>query len=387
MQDILTNPIKKGIISKVTKESFNMRRFIKKEPVLVISFAAAVISCFFIMPDREYISYIDFRVLALLFSLMSVVAGLQKSGCFEYLSQVMLKRTKTASGLCLILTLLSFFLSMFVTNDVALIMCVPFAIAALGSANQQGMIIKTVVLQTVAANLGSMAMPVGNPQNLFLFSYYNLGMGEFFSCVWPYAAISLIGIIICSLTGKRKLIDYTSEKSTAPDKKRLIIYLFLFALCLLTVVRVVNFIITAFAVLAVMLIWDRELIKKNDYCLLLTFVCFFVFSGNLGRIEKVSSFLEMVLSKNAVLCSALSSQVISNVPAAVLLAPFTKSWRGLLIGVSIGGLGTPVASLASLISLKIYANSRNSRVLDYMKVFTVYNMAGLVLLIVVSQLL
>lgn len=364
-----------------------MKSFIKKEPTFVIAGLCAVVSCFFVPPGREYISYIDFRVLALLFCLMSAVAGIQKSGFFENMSQALLSRTKSTRGISVVLVLLTFFLSMLITNDVALITLVPFAITVLTSADSSNLIIKTVVLQTVAANLGSMATPVGNPQNLFLYSTYNLGMVEFLACIFPYAAVSLVFVTVFSVLGKHADIKTAEKTCGGVDKKRLLVYVLLFVVSILTVLRLVHFGITTALTVAVLLLTDRQLLIKTDYYLLLTFVFFFVFSGNLAKIPEVSGFLEEILSKNTAVAATLTSQVISNVPAAAVLAPFTDNWQGLLAGVNIGGLGTPVASLASLISLKLYMGSEGSRAGKYLVVFTIYNIAGLALLLLLNWLI
>ena len=364
-----------------------MKSFIKKEPTFVIAGICALFSCFFVPPGREYISYIDFRVLALLFCLMSAVSGIQKSGFFENLSEALLSGVKSTRGISVVLVLLTFFLSMLITNDVALITLVPFAITVLTSAGSRKLIIKTVVLQTVAANLGSMATPVGNPQNLFLYSAYNLGMGEFLACILPYAAVSLVFVTVFSLLGKHTDVKASGKSCGEVDKRRLLIYVFLFILSILTVLRLINFWITTVVTVAVLLILDRKILIKTDYCLLMTFVFFFVFSGNLAKIPEVSGFLKEILSKNTALAGALTSQVISNVPAAAVLAPFTDNWQGLLAGVNIGGLGTPVASLASLISLKLYMGSEGSRAGKYLGVFTVYNVGGLLLLLALNWLI
>ncbi|MBQ7974764.1 MAG: citrate transporter [Clostridia bacterium] len=364
-----------------------MKSFIKKEPTFVIAGLAAVISCFFVMPDAQYISYIDFRVLVLLFCLMSAVAGIQKTGFFESLSEKLLSRAGSTRGVCLILVLLTFFSSMLITNDVALITLVPFAVTVLYGAGAKNLIIKTVVLQTVAANLGSMATPVGNPQNLFLYSRYGLNIGEFLGCILPYAAVSLVFVVLCALWGRHTAVEASGNKQTAVKRKSLTVYNLLFLLSILTVLRLVHFGVTAVVTVIVLLITDREILIKTDYCLLLTFVFFFIFSGNLGRIPAVSGFLEEFLSRNTVLAGVVTSQVISNVPAAVLLAPFTDNWQALFAGVNIGGLGTPVASLASLISLKLYMGSEESRGGKYMAVFTAYNIAGLALLLTVYRLI
>ncbi len=364
-----------------------MKSFIKKEPTFVIAGICAVISCFFVLPDARYISYIDFRVLVLLFCLMSAVSGIQKSGFFETLSETLLSGVKNTRSISVILVLLTFFSSMLITNDVALITLVPFAVTVLSGAGSRGLIIKTAVLQTVAANLGSMLTPVGNPQNLFLYSAYNLEMGEFLGCILPYGFLSLVFVTVFALAGRHTDVKPSAKSGSPVDKKRLLVYTLLFFLSILTVLRFVHYGITAAVTVVVLLIIDREIILKTDYCLLLTFVFFFVFSGNLGRIPAISRFLEGLLSGNTVLAAVLTSQIISNVPAAALLAPFTQNWQGLLAGVNIGGLGTPVASLASLISLKLYMGSEGSRVGKYLAVFTLYNIAGLVLLLLLNCLI
>ncbi len=325
----------------------------------------------------------DFHVLVLLFSLMSAVCGLQKSGIFEYLSSHLLKSTKTSKGLCFILVSFTFFLSMVVTNDVALIIIVPFTINALSKTSvPRSFKIKTIVLETIAANLGSMTTPFGNPQNLFLYSHYSFGAKDFFLSVLPYAAVSFLLLWLFTLLGKSEKITAPNKSFQKTDKERLILYSALLIVCILSVVRIIHFALAGMVTLCILIIKDKEILRKNDYCLLLTFVCFFVFSGNLGRIDAVNTFLKDVLEKSTLITSLLTSQIISNVPSAVLLAPFTSSREALLAGVNIGGLGTPVASLASLISLKLYMKSKDASVGFYLTMFTVYNLIALGILMI-----
>lgn len=359
-----------------------IKTFVKKEAVLCISALCAVVTMFLVPPSAEYIEYIDFRVLCLLFSLMGVVAGFKSVGAFKWLTYQLLRRIKNGRVLGLTLVLLPFFSSMLVTNDVALLVFVPFTMLFLSGLGCEKNIIPIIVMQTVAANLGSMATPVGNPQNLFLYSAFNLGAGEFFSVTLPLTVLSFVCLSLCTLPIMPKLLPEQSlvnEKITSG--KKFAVYAVLFVLCLLTVFRVVPYQVTTAILIVVLLIIDRKLFGEIDYMLLLTFVCFFIISENLGRVEVVREFLQALLSKSTLLTAIGASQVISNVPAAVLLSGFTDNWRELLSGVNIGGLGTPIASLASLITLKLYMNTKGAKVMQFLGVFTVANIIGLVILI------
>ena len=337
---------------------------------------------FLVPPDGEYLHYIDWRVLCLLLCLMAVVAGFKSLGAFDWLTYQLLRRIKSGRVLGVTLVLLPFFCSMLVTNDVALIVFVPFTLALLSGLGCEKAMVPVVVLQTVAANLGSMATPVGNPQNLYLYAAYSLSAGEFFSVVLPLTAVSLAALTAASVPVLPRTLPEQSlreERITSAGKMGL--YAALFVLCLLTVFRVVPYPVTTAVVVAALFLADRKLLKEIDFMLLLTFVCFFVVSENLGRVEAVREFLQSLLSGSTLLTAVGASQVISNVPAAVLLSAFTEDWRALLAGVNIGGLGTPIASLASLITLKLYIRWPGAKVGRFMVVFTAANLLGLALLL------
>lgn len=353
--------------------------FLKNEIVLVVSFLLAAGSMFLVPPSREYIDYIDFRTLVLLFSLMVIMVGLNRIGVFSNLAGSMLKRVKKFSGLALVFVILCFFLSMLVTNDVALITFVPFTIVTLKMAKGERKLIYIVILETVAANLGSMLTPTGNPQNLFLFSAFHMRLGEFLKTIVPYGAVSFIGLIICCfLTGKSKIaIDKDSIEKKQVDKKLLAVYFVLFIVAVLCVLRVLHYLVILAAVLAVVLIADRHTFKKADYSLIFTFVFLFIFIGNLGNIETVDNFLRDAVAGNEVIAGIVSSQFISNVPAAVLLSGFTSDANALLVGVNIGGLGTIIASMASLISFK-FIQKENVGTIKYLLLFTVVNIVFLI---------
>ena len=359
-----------------------LRSFVRREPVLTVAALAAALSAFAVPPSAAYLSYLNFRVLCLLFCLMAVVAGLQACGLFALLAQRLLSGQHRVRTLALLLVALPFFSSMLVTNDVALITFVPFAILVLRLVGRENLILRVIVLQTVAANLGSMATPVGNPQNLFLYAQFSLSAGAFFRTVLPLTLMSLVGLAVLTLLVPGDIIQVSFGQEVALQRpRRLGLCLFLFVLCLLAVFRVLPYAPLTAVVAAAFLVTDRPLLRRVDYCLLLTFVCFFIFSGNLGNIPLVRDGLSRLMEHSALLTSILASQVISNVPAAVLLAGFTDDWQGLLTGVNLGGLGTLIASLASLISFKYYAALPQARPGRYLGAFSALNFGALALLI------
>ena len=365
-----------------------MKAFVKKEAVLCIAFLCAVVSMFLVPPDGGYADYVDYRVLALLFCLMLVVAGLQDCGLFDLLARRLLAGEKRFRFLALALVLLPFFSAMLITNDVSLITFVPFAVLVLELTGRQAQLPYIVTLQTVAANLGSMAMPVGNPQNLFLCSKFGIPMGAFFAAVLPLTAVSLVGLVLAAGTTSGDIIRVEFKDAGGIGKPgQLKLMLLLFILCLLSVFHVLPWPALLAVVIVAAAVFARHLFPRVDYALLFTFVCFFVFSGNLGRIGAVRTFLTGLMDWNTVVTSALASQVISNVPAAVLLSTFTEDWKGLLVGTNVGGLGTLIASLASLISFKLYIRTEGAKPLRYLGLFTLANVIGLVVLGAVVWLL
>ena len=268
---------------------------------------------------------------------------------------------------------------MIITNDVALITFVPFTITALKLSGKMDKLIWIVTIETVAANLGSMLTPIGNPQNLYLFSAFNMSMSEFLVVILPYALLSLILVIIsCLLTGKGEIKSDSTEEKYNFSKLHIGIFVILFLLSLLTVFRVIPYIITIIITLVALLIFNRNVITKVDYSLLFTFVFLFIFIGNLGEIKPISDFLKNIVNGNEVVVGIISSQVFSNVPAAILLSKFTENAKDLLIGVNLGGLGTLIASMASLISFKFVAKEKVNTG-KYILTFTIVNIVFLIL--------
>ena len=357
-----------------------IRSFVRREPVLFIAAAAALITCFFIPPDKTYFLYIDFRTLSLLYCLMTVVNGLCKAGLFSHLAHTLCEKAANLRMISILLVCLCFFTSMLITNDVALLTFVPFAIVVMGMAHHQRELIHVIVLQTVAANLGSMLTPVGNPQNLYLYSYYDMDFGAFVCTTFPVWILSLVLLLLLCLFFKPDHLDLFLGEAPGMDKAPILLYSVLFLVCLLVVLRIIVWPVMLFVVVAVLLFYDRKILMKADFMLLLTFVAFFVFSGNLARIESVSTVIRSLIGGRVYLVSLLTSQVISNVPAALLLSGFTDRAYTLLLGVNIGGLGTPIASLASLISLKLYSHSEHASSSKFLTEFLVVNLALIMIL-------
>lgn len=363
-----------------------IKNFVLKETVLCVAALCAVATMFLVPPDREYLHYIDFRVLCLLLCLMAVVAGMKAIGLFRWLTYQLLHRVRSGRLLSITLVMLPFFSSMFVTNDVALIIFIPFTLMLLEQLGCGSRIIPVTVLQTVAANLGSMATPVGNPQNLYLYAFYDMSIGGFFSVTLPLTAVSLLALCAASIPLlPRKLPEQSIEKADIRSTRQLLVYLALFALCLLTVFRIIPYPLTTAITVAVLFAMDRRVLKNVDYMLLLTFVCFFTVSENLGRVEAIRHFLQQLLHWNTLATAVITSQVISNVPAAVVLSGFTEQWQQLLSGVNIGGLGTPIASLASLITMKYYMRWPGAKILRFLGWFTAVNVIALGILLLFAQ--
>ena len=355
-----------------------MQLFLKRlkgDPVLLAAWGLALVSAFLVPPDREWLGYVDFHTLGLLFCLMLVMAGLQDIGFFQRLGEGILGRTRTARQLELVLVLLCFFTAMLITNDVALITFVPFAGAVLGMAGLTDRIVPVVVFQTVAANLGSMATPVGNPQNLYLYSHYGVPLGEFFG------AVLLTGALLMRRSAPLPEIPSTAGQ-LPPARGRLLCYLGLFLLSLAAVAKLIPVLLLVPMVMAAILLIDHRLFARVDYGLLLTFAGFFIFIGNVGRIPAFRELFASLLAGREVYAAALVSQVISNVPAALLLSGFTDNAGALLIGTNLGGLGTLIASMASLISYKYIALSFPEKKGKYLGFFTAVNLLFLAVLLV-----
>lgn len=373
-----------------------LKNILKNETVFCVSLLLAVLSAFFVRPDETYLSYPDWRTIALLFCLMILVAGLRSKGVFTLLGHVLLRKAGSLRALSAVMVLLCFFSSMIITNDVTLLTFVPFTMLVFRMTGNEERIVKLVVLETIGANLGSMATPIGNPQNLYLYSVSKLTAGQFAGAVLPYAGLSLLLLVAAAFAGRDEPLmevelGKRTEKESGRAGKRLagdiLPFLLLLVLCLLVVFRMLPYLPVLFCVAVVVMLLDLRLYLEVDYFLLFTFLFFFIFVGNMKRIPLVSEALVSAVEGRELLTGVLASQVMSNVPAAILLSGFTDRIQPLLTGVNLGGLGTLIASLASLISYKIvtreYPQSRGS----FMKVFTFWNVLFLALLLLEALLL
>ena len=374
--------------------------FAKKETVLFAAVLLAFGSMVCVPPDLQYISYIDYRVLALLFCLMTVMEGFKSTGFFAAVAGKLLEKVKTFRQLYLVLVFLCFFTSMWITNDVALLTFVPFTVLVLRMTGLEQEMIPVIVLQTIAANLGSMTTPVGNPQNLYLYSISGMGIGAFLQIMGPltliYAGlIFLICLIHKDFPIRQGMLEKENVGAWKAGENQVLAVLFFISL--LSVFRILSWQLLLLIVLASCIgikafCKEKYLPLEADFGLLLTFVAFFIFIGNMGRICAVREVLSQVLNGRELLISFLCSQMISNVPAAILLSGFTQEYRGLLQGVNIGGLGTLIASLASLISYKFFAAESEQTPAAgtrgrYMLTFTIWNVGIALVLLAAAFLL
>lgn len=363
------------------KKKSSFIEFLKKECVLVIAVTLAILSSFISIPK---LSYIDFKVLILLFNLMVVVAAFKELTVLDSIAIGLLKKCNTYTSISLALVFITFISSMIVTNDVALITFVPLSIVIARKANIN--VLKIVIFQTLAANLGSSFTPMGNPQNLFIYSFYNLSPIDFFKITLPIVILAVLFLVLLVFKDKKMNLSLDLEDVKIDNKRDVYLFGGLFLIILLSVFHVIDYKVTFLITIVMVLILNKKLFSQVDYSLLITFIGFFIFVGNISTMDVVKNFMEGILNspKSTFLASVLSSQVISNVPATMLLSGFTDHFKELLLGVNIGGMGTLIASLASVISYKIYASEfRND---NYMKSFTFYNILGLIIFVPIAYI-
>lgn len=361
---------------KRDKES--IKEFIKKEIVLVIALSLAIITSFISFPKLEYI---DFKVLVLLFNLMIVVAAFKELKVLDKIATSLLKKCTSSKAILFTLVFITFFSSMIVTNDVALITFVPLTLIIGKKANIKPL--KIIVFQTIAANLGSALTPMGNPQNLFIYSYFNINSIEFFKITLPLVLLSLVVLVAFMIKGKKMNLNFDVEDIEIENKRNVAIFSILFFIILLSVFHLIDYRIAFIITVITIFVLNKKLFEDVDYSLLITFIGFFIFIGNISSMDIVKNFMENILSsgKSTFISSILASQVISNVPATMLISAFTPYYKELLLGVNIGGLGTLIASLASVISYKLYIKEYAEDSSNYMKEFALYNILGLIIII------
>lgn len=414
--------------------ALNVREIVRKDPVLVVAIVLAIISCAAVPPDAAYAEYVDLRTIGMLFSLMTIMAGLSRLGVFRIACRHLLSAVRGPRRLALALTLLAFFSSMLITNDVALVTFVPFALLALRTLDSPRHACFTVVMMTIAANLGSMLTPIGNPQNLYLYSTSHMALTDFLLLMLPYAAAALV-LLVGAIAFFGRIPEHAKEKAArsvdagnpasssedgsadspatcgeadnaasatdanetpqlasdaddpAPSPLRVLPWAALFVLALLSVAHILPYQAIVAATIVVALAADRRALLHVDYALLFTFIAFFVFVGNVGRIGVVSAALAQLIDGHELAVSVIASQVLSNVPAAILLSGFTSNFAALIVGTNLGGLGTLIASMASLISYKQAALVLPREKGRYFMLFTVWNIAFLAVLAVLAAVL
>ena len=355
--------------------------FLKKNVVLCVAIAAALITSFIIPPDKAYLDYFDWKTLTCLFCVLAVVCAFKNIRFFFFLAQKIVKAFKNTRACVLALTYVTFIGSMLIANDMALLTFLPLGYLVLSTTGKKKYMAFTFIMQNIAANLGGMLTPFGNPQNLYLYTKFKIPTGEFIATMLPPFLISVALITLCCLIFvKKESLEIEEEKILLP-KGKTIIYSLLFILSIVIVFRVIPFWIGLIVIPAFLLFMDRQALKNVDYCLLLTFVAFFIFAGNMARISTVKELLDGFMQKNALLVSTLSCQGISNVPSAILLSQFTSNYKALLLGVNIGGVGTLISSLASLITFREYVKHDHGGSKRYILLFSAYNFAFLFILL------
>ena len=360
--------------------------FVKKNIVMVVAMIAAAITCIFIPPDKAYLAYFDVKTLTCLFCVLAVVCALKNINFFYMLAKKLIQTFRNTRLCILALVYITFIGSMLIANDMALLTFLPLGTYVMTSTGKRKHMAFTFIMQNIAANLGGMLTPFGNPQNLYLYSKFQIPAPEFMGIMAaPFALAILLITLCCIFFVKPEPLELKDEKLSLPVG-RSVVYLLLFVLAIAIVFRGIPYGIGLVVIPAVMLFMDRKALKMVDYPLLLTFVFFFIFSGNMARIDGVRTLFSSVLEKNTLIVSALSCQVISNVPSAILLSQFTENYNQLLLGVNIGGVGTLISSLASLITFREYSKHNKGKTGYYIGLFSAFNFAFLIILAAFSLL-
>ena len=360
-------------------------RFFKKYTVFCVAVLAAAVTTLFVPPDREYGGYFDWNTLACLFLTLAVVCALRNIKFFSILARRLVEITGNLRSLFLMLICITFLGSMLIANDMALITFLPLGFLALSAAGMEKYMAYLFVLQNISANLGGMLTPFGNPQNLYLYSYFGIPTGEFCKIMLPPFLLAVGLLFVACLFVKPLTLSISSHTDDHLHKGKTALYLALFAVSIMIVFRIVPFWVGLIVIPAVLIFIDREALKMVDYLLLGTFFFFFIFAGNLARIDAVNEILSRLLQKDTLLVSTFSCQFISNVPSAILLSRFTGDYTALLIGVNIGGTGTLIASLASLITFNEYRALYPQGVKKYLAMFTGINAAFLLIMTLASK--
>lgn len=364
-------------------------RFFHGHIVLTIALLIALVTMVIVPPDLEYFSYIDFKTLCCLFATLLVVCALKNIRFFTFIARKIVHSTPNLRICILALLYITFIGSLFIANDMALITFLPLGFFVLADTGNEKYMPWVFVLQNISANLGGMLTPFGNPQNLYIYNKFEINTLEFMRIMVLPFLLAILMLSLSVLFFPKKKMEFTINEDA--DKieltpRRTSIYLVLFVLSILAVFDILPYYVATIIIFVSILILDRKAVIKVDYPLLLTFLMFFIFAGNMSRIPEIRDFMSGLLEQNTLLVSALCCQIISNVPSAVLLSQFTDNYTSLLLGVNIGGTGTIIASLASLITLSEYSRCQPNGKKKYMLIFTLLNVIFLVALLAFSFL-
>lgn len=367
-------------------DSLKTLRFIKKNTVFCIAALAAVVTCFLVPPDRAYLDYFDFKTLSCLFLTLAVVCALRNIKFFTILARKLVNLAGNLRSLFLLLIIITFIGSMIIANDMALITFLPLGFFALSVIKQEKYMAYLFVLQNISANLGGMLTPFGNPQNLYLYSYFNIPTGEFCRIMLPAFLLAVALLMVACIPVKPIKFSLDEDFGEKLNVKKTILYIILFLFSILIVFRVIPFVVGLLIIPIILFFMDRDALKMVDYGLLGTFFFFFIFAGNLARLDAVNDLISSLLEKDTLIVSVLSCQFISNVPSAILLSRFTGDYAALLLGVNIGGTGTLIASLASLITFSEFKLLHPEQTKKYLVIFTALNAAFLIILTAAAKL-
>lgn len=354
-------------------------RALAHNPLLVVSAAAALVTMFFVPPSIAYLDYFNWHTLACLFSILAVIAAIDSSGLLEFVAHSLVQHVTSTRTLVITLVLVALGCSMILSNDMTLVTVLPLALVLLKSVNRESEIPFAFIVITLTANLGGMLLPFGNPHNLYLYTVFGVSFVDFVAAMAPPLVLSVALILVRCCFVKKAEFHYQKPESIRMSKPRVAIYVALFALCIAMTVGAVPFLMGMTVIVAVLAITDRRVFAKTDYALVMTFVCFFIFSGNIAQISAISDFFSTVLDVcGAFITSLISSQVISNVPSAILISHFSNDWVGIALGTNVGAVGTPISSLATLITLRQYQKSGLGGNGKFIARFEAYNFAFLV---------
>ena len=361
--------------------------FTRKNTVMIISFFAALTTMLIVPIDSNYVGYFDFKTLTCLFCVLAVVCAFKNINFFYMLARSVVKCFKNARMSVIALVYITFIGSMLIANDMALLTFLPLGYLVLATTGKKKYMAFTFIMQNIAANLGGMLTPFGNPQNLYLYTKFNIPNLEFMAIMAPPFVLSIALITLCCIVFvKPEPLELKEEKLTF-DTKKAFIYSLLFALSIAIVFRGIPYFIGLIVIPPVLYFMDKNALKAVDYPLLLTFVFFFIFSGNMARIDVVREAFSVLLEKSTLIFSTFSCQFISNVPSAILLSQFTENYKELLVGVNIGGTGTLIASLASLITFREYSKNEPHKIRAYILKFSAFNFAFLGVLLVFEKII